>query len=371
MPKPPHVNLIKQVKVNGKWRPATVLFDRKGRVRPDRVRVNGQDEAHPEGSYFIEWWDQGKRRREAAGANAQDAADKARVREAELTAARYGVIPPAPVIDAPPPRVTLPAALDGYLDYVRDHRSLRTFRTYRPMLASFKACCPKPYVDQVERQDLLDFATQLMKQGQKGKSIYNKLVVLSQVMKEHGKPKLLHAGDWPSFVETVRPIYEDAELTTLFKACTFPEEVRFKFYLMTGFRDAEGRFATWRDVDFKHTAVRVTAKPHWGFHPKNWEEREVSTGDGECRRSPVPEHIRPDGSILEKLKAVAYRAKLNCGHCSLTHVRHAASAGRDRHPDTAAVDGHRDLASTMVYLKGARNRDVQARINAGSLASFA
>jgi len=22
-------------------------------------------------------------------------------------------------------------------------------------------------------------------------------------------------------------------------------------------------------------AVRVTAKPHWGFHPKNWEEREV------------------------------------------------------------------------------------------------
>ncbi len=44
---------------------------------------------------------------------------------------------------------------------------------------------------------------------------------------------------------------------------------------MLGFRDAEGRFTTWRDVDFKHMAVRVTAKRHWGFHPKNWEEREV------------------------------------------------------------------------------------------------
>jgi hypothetical protein len=118
-------------------------------------------------------------------ANAQDAADKARVREAELTAARFGVIPPAPVIDAPPPRITLPAALDGYLDYVRDHRSLRTFRTYRPMLASFQTFCSKTYVDQVERQDLLDFATHLMKQGQKGKSIYNKLVVLSQVIDLH------------------------------------------------------------------------------------------------------------------------------------------------------------------------------------------
>jgi hypothetical protein len=69
--------------------------------------------------------------------------------------------------------------------------------------------CGKTYVDDVERQDLLDFATDCLKQGQKGKSIYNKLVVISQVMKQHGKAKLLNAADWPSFVETVRPIYED------------------------------------------------------------------------------------------------------------------------------------------------------------------
>ena len=158
-----------------------------------------------------------------------------------------------------------------------------------------------------------------MKQGQKGKTIYNKLVLLSQVMKQHGKDKLLTASDWPSFVETVRPIYEDGELRQLFDAAEFAEEVRFKFYLMSGFRDAEGRFVTWRDVDFKHMAIRVTAKPHWGFHPKNWEEREV----------PVPQKLitllqkfrpananaddpifpsttgRPDGAMLEKLKALA------------------------------------------------------------------
>ncbi|MGA3349888.1 MAG: hypothetical protein ABSC33_12775 [Candidatus Sulfotelmatobacter sp.] len=33
--------------------------------------------------------------------------------------------------------------------------------------------------------------------------------------------------------------------------------------------------------------------------------------------------------------------------------------------------GHGDIASTMVYLKGIRNNDVQARINKGSLAAFA
>src|SRR5271156_2015873 len=94
-------------------------------------------------------------------------------------------------------------------------------------------------------------------------------------LKQHGRSKILNPTDWPSFVQTVRPIYEDVELTKLFKACTPAEEGRFKFYLMSGFRDAEGRFVTWRDIDFKHSAVRVTAKPHWGFQPKNWEEREV------------------------------------------------------------------------------------------------
>ena len=72
--------------------------------------------------------------------------------------------------------------------------------------------------------------------------------------------------------------------------------MRFKFYLMSGFRDAEGRFVTWRDVDFKHMAVRVTAKPHWGFHPKNWEEREVPVPQKliALLQNSVPHNATPD-----------------------------------------------------------------------------
>jgi integrase len=414
MPKTPHVTLLKQVKVDGKWRHARALFDTKGRVRRDRVRVGGQEALHPEGSYFVEWWEQGKRRLEPVGADAQDAAEKARIKQAELAAVRNGIIPVPPVVEVAQERRTLKHALDAYKDYVRYHRSLRTFRTYRPILNSFGTFCTKNFIDDVERQDLLDFATDCLKRGQKGKSIYNKLVVISQVMKQHGKAKLLNAADWPSFVETVRPIYEDFELAKLFRACTKPEEVRFKFYLMSGFRDAEGRFVTWRDVDFKHMAVRVTAKPHWGFQPKNWEEREV----------PVPQKLivllkafrpanatpddpifpsatgRPDGAMLEKLKAVAFRGELNCGHCTVSHKLENGTVKINRCAEGAycgrwflhkfrhtyatrhlqdGIDirtlqqwmGHRDIASTMVYLKGVRNSDVQARINKGSLAAFA
>jgi integrase/recombinase XerD len=410
------VKLLKQIRLPHRWMLVPVLFDSRGRVRPDHVRVKGKDEAHSEGSYFIEWWDQGRRYREAVGPDAQDAADRARVKQAQLTAERNGIIPTPPqvTVERKSIRTTTAAALDSYLAYVHYHRSLRTFRTYRPILQSFKAFCQKTLIDEVERQDLIDFATHCIKQGQKGKSVYNKLVVLSQVLKQNGRGKLLTSADWPNFVETVRPIYEDGELAKLFKACSNTEEMRFKLYLMSGFRDAEGRFVTWRDVDFKHLAIRVTVKPHWGFQPKNWEEREV----------PVPQKLiamlrtfrptaatqddplfpsasgRPDGAMLEKLKDVAHRAKLNCGHCAVKHelqdgtVRiNRCSQGpyctrwflhKFRHTYATrhlqdGIDirtlqqwmGHRDIASTMVYLKGLRNSDVQTRINRGSLAAFA
>jgi integrase len=232
-------------------------------------------------------------------------------------------------------------------------------------------------------------------------------------MKQHGKAKLLNANDWPSYVDKVRPIYEDDELEAFFKACTWEEEVRFKFYLLSGFRDAEGRFVTWRDIDFKHTAIRVTAKPHWMFQPKNWEEREVPVpekltsllrkfkpGDAGQDDPVFPTNTgQPDGAMLEKVKRIAYRAGLNCGHCAteqtlksgIVRVNRCAEGKfctrwflhKFRHTYATrhlqdGIDirtlqqwmGHRAIASTMVYLKGLRNRDVQARINKGSLAAF-
>jgi integrase/recombinase XerD len=413
MPKLGSVKLLKKIKTSDTWKLAPALFDSKARVRRDHVKVQGRDELHAEGSYYLEWWSQGRRSREAAGPDAFVAAERARRKQAELSAIRSGVIDEASAPDTPD-RVTLKTALEKYEDYIRYHRSLRTYRTYRPILRAFGESCPATYIDEVDRTALLDFATRCVKLGHNGKTIYNKLVVIAQLLKQNDLPKILQPSDWPSFVQTVRPAYEDAELDKLFKACTPDEELRFKFYLMSGFRDAEGRFTTWRDVDVRHTAIRVTAKPHWGFGPKNWEEREV----------PVPQKLisllekfrpknagpddpvfpsltgRPDGDMLDKLKAVAWRGKLNCGHCATTHTlsdgtvkTNRCSQGpyccrwflhKFRHTFATrhlqdGIDirtlqqwmGHRDIASTMVYLKGVRNADIQNRINKGSLASFA
>ena len=78
MPRQARVILLKQIKHHDRWIPAPALFDSKGRVRRDHVRVQGGDEVHPEGGYFIEWRVDGKRVKQAAGPDAFIAADLAR-----------------------------------------------------------------------------------------------------------------------------------------------------------------------------------------------------------------------------------------------------------------------------------------------------
>ena len=79
MPRISRVKLFKRIKISEKWMLAEALFDSRGRLRRDHVRVQGRDETHPEGSYFIEWWDGGKRYRGAVGPNGFEEIGRAHV----------------------------------------------------------------------------------------------------------------------------------------------------------------------------------------------------------------------------------------------------------------------------------------------------
>ena len=54
MPKISRVKLLKKVKSNGNWILVPALFDSKGRVRRDHVMIEGRDEVHSEGSYYLD-----------------------------------------------------------------------------------------------------------------------------------------------------------------------------------------------------------------------------------------------------------------------------------------------------------------------------
>ena len=71
MPKISHVKLLKKIKIpTASWRnldSRSRPLRQQGTSPPRSCTVNGKDEVHPEGSYYLEWWEGGKRYREAAG----------------------------------------------------------------------------------------------------------------------------------------------------------------------------------------------------------------------------------------------------------------------------------------------------------------
>jgi integrase/recombinase XerD len=62
-----------------------------GRVKPDGVVVNGKEERHLEGAYYLEWRDGRKRVRLSVGKNAADAGAGRLRKEAELNPVNHGV----------------------------------------------------------------------------------------------------------------------------------------------------------------------------------------------------------------------------------------------------------------------------------------
>jgi len=322
------VNIVKQIKIAEKWRFAPVV-ERDGEPIRDLVLINNQPEHHPEGHYYLDWYESGKKRRKAV-AKFEDLSAAAQGKFIELQARKAGLLPPSA-----PERLTIDDAINQYLEYVRKQRSHRTYLTYRPTLAElFRKSYTKTYLDEVTRADILEFISFAFESDLAARTVYSKLVTVLQFFKHYGKTELIKSSDWPEYVGTIRPVYTPEEIRALLSAATFEEQVLLKFFLTSGFRKDEVRYATWHDVDFHHSLVRVTEKPFWKFKPKNYEERSVplptvmmeqlqkwkNKNDAAASDPIFPNSKgKPDSTHIEILKRVAFRARLNCGQCTTKH----------------------------------------------------
>ena len=416
------VNIIKMIKLDGKWRFASVV-ERNGRIVRDHVWVKGVDQHHTEGSYYLEWYENGIRRRQPV-AIFDEVVSSARTKALELEARKAGILvaipaptapPPQPVIEVLPPggasaeenRVTMAAAVERYMDFVQRQRSLRTFRTYRVALKNyFVNFYKKTYLDEVVREDLLAYSNYLFDRGLEACSVSDKLITIATFLKWSGIPKLLERSDWPKYTETIRPVYEPEEIVAMLGEATPSEALLIKFFLCSGFRNREARFFSFFDLDPRNGLARVTKKALWQFTPKNHEERSVPLPDSMIdhllrwkaeRKAGAADLVfpntkgKPDTLHCEIVKRVAWRAKLNCGQCMsergyrcadgpycerifLHKFRHTFATQHLRDGiDIRTLQnwmGHRDLKATMVYLKGIQSKDAVARVNAGSLAAY-
>lgn len=388
-----------------------------GSIHWDHVFVNGESVHHPEGKYFIEWREDGARRRKSVGVIPSEVLGEAQRQRASLDAKSAGIEVAETENQSTTRQLLVTDGVKRYLRDIKMNKAESTYSHYNQTLTLFKKSLSKATVDAVDRDDMMDFQEFLYKLGLSARTVKHKTTIVASFLKTFDVPKLLRKGDWPRYTEEDPESYTKEELKKFFLACTPDEYLLFQFYLQSGMRDAEVRHTLWTNLDFNHSTVRVkrkeaNASQDWSFDPKGRKGREIPLPDflmkmlAEAKEKskskllfPSKPHwkapnARPGGKpsdeFLEYCKAIALRAGLNCGDCENAEGEICAVAPCCEHfylhkfrstfatmhlqsgVDIVTVSrwlGHKDIKTTMRYLTAARGLNVRKKVNDGLLVS--
>jgi integrase/recombinase XerD len=373
------VNLTKRVQTTHGWRYCTVVLSANGRIKPDLVIVNGKQETHKEGAYYLEWREGAKRVRLSVGKDPADASARRQRKEAELNAVNNGV---AVVPDGENGNRSVAAAVADFLDETKLTKKPKTLAAYSTALSYFTESCHKLNLEEIDRKDLLKFHAFLRDDKEQApRSCWNKFATVMSFLKAHGIRGLVGKNDWPRFTEEEPEIYDQEELDKLFAKCDPEERLWYEFFLMTGEREQEVMYTYWSDVNLAASTVRVSHKPDRGWTPKAYKEREIpipaklannlkawkGKSAKDCSLVFPTAGCRPKLDFLDYLKAVAERAKLNPDGFWL-HKFRATFATKNlwANVDLRTVQqwlGHSDMESTMRYLKPSRSQQTRDKVN--------
>jgi integrase/recombinase XerD len=275
----------------------------------------------------------------------------------------------------------LSVAVEDFLEDMKLSRKPKTHAAYKTALNYFTESCPKPYVEDIERRDMLKFAAFLRDEKEQApRSVHNKFENVMSFLKAQGVRGLVGKNDWPRYTEEEPEVYEQAELDTLFGACDTEERLWFEFFLMTGMREQEVMHIHWFDVNLRASTVKVSHKRDWT--PKAYKEREIpipeklvaslqaakAKHDKSCGLVFPTAGCRPKLDFLDCLKACAERAKLKKEDFWLHKFRATfATWHLWNGVDLRTVQqwlGHSDMESTMRYLKPSRSQATKDKVNA-------
>jgi integrase/recombinase XerD len=378
------VNITKRVRIEGKgWRFCEVVFAANRKIRPNAVLIDGKEQVHPEGRYYIDFLQDGQRKRLAAGATAAEATIAADQQTLTLTAHRAAADAGITLPQSKPPAGSrlLKEAAETYLLEIQAHKKKKTHSAYRTALTYFLESCKKQTLEEIHRTDMLAFKTYLRdKKKQSDRSIANKFENVMSFLKQQKITGLIGKNDWPTFTEEEVETYTQDELDKFFAACTETENVWFEFFYRSAMREQEVMHVSWSDIDFERSAITVRENKRFGWKPKAYKGRSISIpaslvtllkawkekSDATCGLVFPTTGCKPKQNFLDECKAIAMRAELNKEEFYL-HKFRATRATRllQGGMDIKSVQqmlGHNDLESTMRYLGAQRTDVLQAQI---------
>src|SRR6516162_258945 len=123
------VNVTKRIETQTGSRYCPVVVNSSGRIKSDWVIVNGNQERHLEGSYYLEWREKGQRKRLSVGKDAVVAFNSQIRKVKELEARAEGLDVQLPKDD--PNRARLRSAMADFLKEIKLSRKDKTWRGYK------------------------------------------------------------------------------------------------------------------------------------------------------------------------------------------------------------------------------------------------
>ncbi len=219
----PKFTLYKYVKLQAGWRYCKAAFHENSKIKPNVVIVgkDKHEEKHPEGSYYLahagQWIPVG-----------DDALKAERRRRERVSLAEYerlsGTAPmPSSGTATASGKTTLLAAAAKYFSNL-EARGLdaKTIRTYRTGVDPFVENCGKTYVEDVTKQDMINFMGWLRKQplpkrrnSNPDRTYANKVGYVAIFLKTFSVSRLLKKSEYPQYEEKMVTAHSDEELDFL------------------------------------------------------------------------------------------------------------------------------------------------------------
>jgi integrase/recombinase XerD len=352
----PKFQLYKHIKISGKWRYCRAAIYSNGKVKPHVVVVGGQEENHEEGSYCIRhknsWIEAGT-----------DPLEAQRMRSKLVDQAEYTTVQPLAVTKGTP----LAQAAEKYFSNLEARGIKRkSICTYRSAVDPFVANCKKACVEDVTKQDMLDFMGWLRKQplpkrkNSNPKRTYsNKVGHVAIFLKEFRVSRLLKKKEYPRYHKKKVVAHPEEELSLLYGHANAEERFLLDFFIGSMVRDEEGY--TCRYTDLTGTTLTLYGKQD-KTRTVEISQRLADSID-ERRKHSQSEYLfpnrnsKPNTHLLRKLQNLAKRAGAKF-HTELHKLRKTGASRRHLKgvplPTLMLELGHESLATTQDYLADVR-----------------
>lgn len=352
--------IYKYCKTTKGWRYCKSAWGKNNKLKPNVVVVGGREETHLEGMYYLnvdgQW--------EKAGATAVDAQDAQRKRLARQEYERQT----GERLPETPNGTPLAVAVKRYFSNLEAQgRDPKTIRAYRSAVDSFVGQCKKACVEEITKQDLIDFMGWLRRQpvlhrknGNPERTYHNKVSHVAIFLKAFGRERLLKEFEYPQYEEKAVTAHSEEELDFLYSRADAEQRFLLDFALGTGFRDGELAHAEYSDL--VGNVLEVRRKPHLNWHPKQHHCRKVAVpqaladairnhGNGKLGLIFPNGNGKPNEHLLRNLQALTEGSAIHTELHKLrkTWATRLAMAGVPLHVLQKRL-GHKSLATTQKYL---------------------